>query len=51
MEPDKCRSGLKGGRLPSPWRRAKAVIDRTQCVGRTVCAQGLPFGTIVKEEV
>ena len=29
----------------------KAVIDRTQCVGCTVCAQVCPFGAIVKEEV
>ena len=44
VEPDKCRSCrscLKG----------KAVIDHTQCVGCTVCAQVCPFGAIVKEEV
>ena len=28
----------------------KAVIDRTQCVGCTVCAQACPFDAIEKEE-
>ena len=28
----------------------KAVIDRTQCVGCTVCAQVCPFDAIEKEE-
>ena len=28
----------------------KAFIDRTQCVGCTVCAQACPFDAIEKEE-
>lgn len=35
------------GYLPG---NGKAVIDRTQCVGCTVCAQVCPFDAIEKEE-
>ncbi len=43
---------LPEGGLPAvSMEEGKAVIDRTQCVGCTVCAQVCPFGAIVKEEV
>ena len=54
VEPDKCRSCrscLKVGCPAVSMEEGKAVIDRTQCVGCTVCAQVCPFGAIVKEEV
>ena len=52
VEPDKCRSCrscLKVGCPAVSMEEGKAVIDRTQCVGCTVCAQVCPFGAIVKE--
>lgn len=42
---------LKVGCPAVSMEEGKAVIDRTQCVGCTVCAQVCPFGAIVKEEV
>ena len=54
VEPDKCRSCrscLKVGCPAVSMEEGKAVIDHTQCVGCTVCAQVCPFGAIVKEEV
>ena len=54
VEPDKCRSCrscLKVGCPAVSMEEGKAVIDRTQCVGCTVCAQVLPLRCHRKEEV
>ena len=45
-----CRSCLKVGCPAISLENGKAVIDRTQCVGCTVCAQVCPFDAIEKEE-
>ena len=45
-----CKSCLKVGCPAISMENGKAVIDRTQCVGCTVCAQACPFGAIEKEE-
>ena len=45
-----CKSCLKVGCLAISMENGKAFIDRTQCVGCTVCAQACPFGAIEKEE-
>ena len=45
-----CKSCLKGGCPAISMENGKAFIDRTQCVGCTVCAQACPFGAIEKEE-
>ena len=36
--------------LGKAFENGKAFIDRTQCVGCTVCAQACPFDAIEKEE-
>ena len=41
-----CRSCLKVGCPAISLENGKAVIDRTQCVGCTVCAQVCPFDAI-----
>lgn len=49
---DKCRSCKKCLKVGCPAisiENGKAFIDRTQCVGCTVCAQVCPFGAIEKE--
>ena len=48
-----CRSCLRVGCPAISMENGKAVIDRTQCVGCTVCAQVCPFGAIdaIEEEV
>lgn len=45
-----CKSCLKVGCPAISMENGKAFIDRTQCVGCTVCAQACPFGAIEKEE-
>lgn len=45
-----CKSCLKVGCPAISMENGKALIDRTQCVGCTVCAQACPFGAIEKEE-
>ena len=45
-----CKSCLKVGCPSISMENGKAFIDRTQCVGCTVCAQACPFGAIEKEE-
>ena len=45
-----CKSCLKVGCPAISMENGKAVIDRTQCVGCTVCAQVCPFDAIEKEE-
>lgn len=45
-----CRSCLKVGCPAISMENGKAAIDRTQCVGCTVCAQACPFDAIEKEE-
>ena len=45
-----CKSCLKVGCPAISMENCKAFIDRTQCVGCTVCAQACPFGAIEKEE-
>lgn len=45
-----CKSCLKVGCPAISMESGKAFIDRTQCVGCTVCAQACPFGAIEKEE-
>ena len=45
-----CKSCLKVGCPTISMENGKAFIDRTQCVGCTVCAQACPFGAIEKEE-
>lgn len=45
-----CKSCLKVGCPAISMENGKAFIDRTQCVGCTVCAQVCPFGAIEKEE-
>ena len=45
-----CRSCLRVGCPAISMENGKAVIDRTQCVGCTVCAQVCPFDAIEKEE-
>lgn len=45
-----CKSCLKVGCTAISMENGKAFIDRTQCVGCTVCAQACPFGAIEKEE-
>ena len=45
-----CKSCLKVGCPAISKENGKAFIDRTQCVGCTVCAQACPFGAIEKEE-
>ena len=53
VKADKCRSCkscLKVGCPAISMENGKAFIDRTQCVGCTVCAQACPFGAIEKEE-
>ena len=45
-----CKSCLKVGCPALSLENGKAFIDRTQCVGCTVCAQACPFGAIEKEE-
>ena len=53
VNPDKCKSCkscLKVGCPAISMENGKAFIDRTQCVGCTVCAQACPFGAIEKEE-
>lgn len=45
-----CKSCLKVGCPAISMENGKAFIDRTQCVGCTVCAQACPFGVIEKEE-
>ena len=50
---DKCKSCkrcLKVGCPAIAFQDGKAMIDRTQCVGCTVCAQVCPFDAIYKEE-
>ena len=44
-----CKSCLKVGCPAISMENGKAFIDRTQCVGCTVCAQACPFGAIEKE--
>jgi indolepyruvate ferredoxin oxidoreductase alpha subunit len=49
---DKCKSCKKCLSVGCPaisFENGKAFIDRTQCVGCTVCAQVCPFGAIEKE--
>ena len=53
VNPDKCKSCkscLKVGCPAISMENGKAFIDRTQCVGCTVCAQACPFDAIEKEE-
>ena len=53
LNPDKCKSCkscLKVGCPAISMENGKAFIDRTQCVGCTVCAQACPFDAIEKEE-
>ena len=45
-----CKSCLKVGCPAISMENGKAFIDRTQCVGCTVCAQACPFDAIEKEE-
>ena len=45
-----CKSCLKVGCPAVSLENGKAVIDSTQCVGCTVCAQACPFDAIEKEE-
>ena len=45
-----CKSCLKVGCPAISMENGKAFIDRTQCVGCTVCAQVCPFDAIEKEE-
>ena len=45
-----CRSCLRVGCPAISMENGKAFIDRTQCVGCTVCAQVCPFDAIEKEE-
>ena len=45
-----CKSCLKVGCPAVSFENGKAAIDRTQCVGCTVCAQACPFDAIEKEE-
>ena len=45
-----CKSCLKVGCPAISMENGKACIDRTQCVGCTVCAQACPFDAIEKEE-
>ena len=45
-----CKSCLKVGCPAISMENGKAFIDRTQCVGCTVCAQACPFGAIETEE-
>ena len=45
-----CKSCLKVGCPAISMENGKAFIDRTQCLGCTVCAQACPFGAIEKEE-
>ena len=45
-----CKSCLKVGCPAISMENGKAVIDRTQCAGCTVCAQVCPFDAIEKEE-
>jgi indolepyruvate ferredoxin oxidoreductase alpha subunit len=53
VDPDKCKSCkscLKVGCPAIAMENGKAVIDKTQCVGCTVCAQACPFNAIHREE-
>ena len=45
-----CKSCLKVGCPAISMENGKAFIDRTQCVGCTVCAQACPFDAIEMEE-
>ena len=45
-----CKSCLKVGCPAISMENGKAFIDRTQCVGCTVCAQACPFGASEMEE-
>ena len=53
VDRDKCKSCKKCLKVGCPAiaiQDGKAMIDRTQCVGCTVCAQVCPFDAIYKEE-
>lgn len=52
VDPGKCRSCkscLKAGCPAIAVENGKAVIDKAQCTGCTVCAQICPFGAITRE--